>query len=140
LNGIDTITSYDIEDTGNIDTDKFLHTLKTVIFPTMNRYGTGPRCVAVLDNCRIHQKDEIYAIAAEFGIKVLFLPPYSYDYNPIELCFHLSKALIKKRNNDNRNRNKSLIFQFEEALYECCDQKMAAQLFRKCFIPVDLEI
>ncbi len=106
----------------------------------MNPYGTGPKCVLVLDNCKIHQKDVIFAMAAIFGIKVLFLPTYSYDFNPIELCFHLSKANLSKHHNNNNNmRTETLIHQFETSLYECCDKKMAAQLFRKCFIPVDDE-
>lgn len=102
----------------------------------MNRYDEGDRCVLGLDNSRTHQKDEIYALAAQFGIRVHFLPPYSYDFNPIELCFHLAKAHIK-RNYHNNNNDVSLITQFTASLYECCDRKMAAALFKKCYIPVE---
>jgi hypothetical protein len=137
LNGIDTVTTFDRNIHGNIGGDEFLHTLEYIIFPTMNIYDEGPRCVLGLDNSRTHQKDEIYALAAQFGIKVHFLPTYSYDMNPIELCFHLAKAHIKK--NYHNERIIPLITQFTISLYECCDRKKAAALFRKCYIPVEDE-
>jgi len=57
--------------------------------------------------------------------------------NPIELCFHLAKAHIKK--NYHNERVIPLITQFTISLYECCDRKKAAALFRKCYIPVEDE-
>lgn len=46
-----------------------------------------------MDNARFHKKDDIEKIASQAGHKVLFLPPYSPDMNPIEQDF----AIIKKR-------------------------------------------
>ena len=47
----------------------------------------------ILDNARFHQKQDVEAIAARAGHQVLFLPPYSPDFNDIEQDF----AIIKKR-------------------------------------------
>ena len=136
--GIETVTSYDTNTLGTINGEKFMHTLKHVIFPSMNRYGTGPRCVLGLDNASIHMKDEIYALAANFGILVYFLPPYSYDFDPIELLFHLAKAHTRKYYNADADAvDGTLIQNFETSLFNCCDGDMAKNLFRKCYITVD---
>jgi putative transposase len=47
----------------------------------------------ILDNAPFHRKDDIFRIAEQAGHKVLFLPPYSPDFNRIEQDF----AIIKKR-------------------------------------------
>ncbi|NJR46421.1 MAG: transposase, partial [Hyellaceae cyanobacterium CSU_1_1] len=39
-----------------------------------------------------HRKDDVFRIAEQAGHKVLFLPPYSPDFNRIEQDF----AIIKK--------------------------------------------
>jgi len=52
-----------------------------------------PDSTIVWDNAPFHRKKDLEAIAAEKGRHVLFLPPYSPDFNPIENDF----ANIKKR-------------------------------------------
>ena len=49
--------------------------------------------VLILDNARFHKKDDVKSIAEKAGHTVLFLPPYSPDFNPIEQDF----AILKKR-------------------------------------------
>ena len=49
----------------------------------------------VMDNCRIHGKDECEKWAKEKGWKCQFLPPYSPFLNPIEECFSILKSAIK---------------------------------------------
>lgn len=53
----------------------------------------NPNSVLILDNAAFHNKKKINEIAEEYGHKVIFLPPYSPDFNPIEKVF----AIIKKR-------------------------------------------
>ena len=45
----------------------------------------APKSTVIMDNAAFHKKDEIKAIAGEFGHEVLFLPPYSPDLNPMGL-------------------------------------------------------
>jgi putative transposase len=52
-----------------------------------------PNSTIILDNAPFHRKDDIRQIAQEAGHSVLFLPPYSPDFNSIEQDF----AVIKKR-------------------------------------------
>ena len=47
----------------------------------------------ILNNTRFHKKHDVEAIAARAGHQVLFLPPYSPDFNNIEQDF----AIINKR-------------------------------------------
>lgn len=49
--------------------------------------------ILILDNAPFHRKDDVFRIAENAGHKVLFLPPYSPDFNRIEQDF----AIIKKR-------------------------------------------
>ena len=54
--------------------------------------------VLVMDNARIHKNEKIRSIVEEFGGRVLFLPPYSPDLNPIELAFSTIKSWLRKYN------------------------------------------
>ena len=54
--------------------------------------------VLVMDNARIHHNEKIISIVEEFGGRVLFLPPYSPDFNPIELAFSVIKSWLRKYN------------------------------------------
>jgi len=37
-----------------------------------------------MDNASFHKKADLHRIAASYGCRVIFLPPYSPDKNPIE--------------------------------------------------------
>ncbi len=43
-----------------------------------------------MDNARIHKSEETRRILEEVGHEMLFLPPYSPDFNPIEQSFGYS--------------------------------------------------
>ena len=52
--------------------------------------------VVVLDNLAAHKNLEIRALIEDKGARVLFLPPYSPELNPIELAWAKLKNTIKK--------------------------------------------
>lgn len=52
-----------------------------------------PNSTLILDNAAFHRKDDVFRIAEKTGHQVLFLPPYSPDFNRIEQDF----AILKKR-------------------------------------------
>jgi transposase len=55
----------------------------------------------VLDNCRIHHSDEVRHLVEEEALcKLVFLPPYSPDYNPIEQAFSAIKAYLRRHFDD----------------------------------------
>lgn len=55
-----------------------------------------PKSVLVMDNASWHNKGRVEEICERAGMKVLFLPPYSPDYNPIEEFFSELKTYIQK--------------------------------------------
>jgi transposase len=55
-----------------------------------------PGMVLVIDNARIHKSKKIIALIEAVGCKVIFLPPYSPDYNPIEHHWDSVKNAIRR--------------------------------------------
>jgi transposase len=55
-----------------------------------------PKSVLVMDNPSFHHSDRIKTLCADAGVELLYLPPYSPDFNPIEEFFAELKAYIKK--------------------------------------------
>ena len=56
-----------------------------------------PGSVIVLDNARIHHGGKIQQIVAEAGCSVLYLPPYSPDFSPIEPAWGWIKRRVRQR-------------------------------------------
>lgn len=59
----------------------------------------GPKIVIILDNASFHKRKDILSqIEAELPqIRLEFLPPYSPDYNLIELVWHSAKEYIANK-------------------------------------------
>lgn len=49
-----------------------------------------------MDNMRTHHANAVQAVLAASGVKVLFLPPYSPDLNPIERLWSKMKAILRR--------------------------------------------
>lgn len=69
----------------------FLAYVEQVLVPTLR-----PGDVVILDNLPAHKPVEVTRAIERAGAKLRFLPPYSPDFNPIELAFSKIKALLKK--------------------------------------------
>ena len=63
----------------------------------------GSRDIVILDNLSAHKSEEIAALIRDRGARLLYLPPYSPDLNPIELAFAKLKALLRKQAKRTRN-------------------------------------
>ena len=50
----------------------------------------------VMDNASIHNERELRIILAAKNITLIKLPPYSYDFNPIELVFGITKGYVRR--------------------------------------------
>lgn len=51
-------------------------------------------CV-IMDNCSIHLGPEIEAWIKEAGAHLIYLPPYSPDFSPIENCWSKIKSILR---------------------------------------------
>jgi len=75
---------------GPMDTLTFRAYVHQVLIPTLR-----PGDVVVLDNLAVHQDPEGRAAIEATGAFVRFLPPYSPDFNPIEMAFAKLKAFLR---------------------------------------------
>jgi len=55
-----------------------------------------PGDIVVMDNLSSHKGPRTKALIEAAGARLLFLPPYSPDFNPIENAFSKLKALLRK--------------------------------------------
>jgi transposase len=53
-----------------------------------------PKSVLVMDNASFHHSDRIEEMCTEAGVKLVYLPPYPPDLNPIEEFFSQLRAFI----------------------------------------------
>jgi transposase len=58
--------------------------------------------IVVIDNLGSHKGASVRAAIEAAGAKLLYLPPYSPDFNPIENAFAKLKALLRKSRRANR--------------------------------------
>ena len=56
----------------------------------------SPGDIVVMDNLSSHKGPAVCQAIAETGARLLYLPPYSPDFNPIENAFAKLKALLRK--------------------------------------------
>jgi transposase len=75
---------------GAVDTDCFNAYAERVLGPRLRRGD-----VVVLDNLGAHRASRIEEMAEARGARVLWLPPYSPDYSPIEQCWSKIKAYLR---------------------------------------------
>ena len=50
----------------------------------------------IMDNAQIHQEKYIRPLIEDAGAELIFLPPYSPDFSPIENCWSKIKQILKK--------------------------------------------
>jgi len=75
---------------GAVNGDVLVAYLEQVLGPTRR-----PGDVVVLDNLSVHQVDGLDEIAKKHGVRLRYLPPYSPDFNPIELAFSKLKTWLR---------------------------------------------
>jgi len=76
---------------GPINGAAFLTYVEKVLVPTLR-----PGDVVIMDNLGSHKGPAIRAAIRGAGARLIFLPPYSPDLNPIEQLFAKLKHLLRK--------------------------------------------
>ncbi|CAI9406729.1 IS630 family transposase ISRm10-1 [Pleomorphomonas sp. T1.2MG-36] len=64
--------------------------VEQVLVPTLSR-----RDVVVMDNLPAHKTEGIRQAIEQIGAELHYLPPYSPDFNPIEMAFSKLKAVLR---------------------------------------------
>ena len=80
---------------GHTDKEGFVAWLEQAVFPKMMPFP-GPNSILVMDNASWHHDPRVSQLAKQYGVLVLYLPPYSPDFNPIEAYFHDLKAYLRR--------------------------------------------
>jgi len=73
-----------------MDSRLFEYWFRTMLLPSLEAGS-----VIVMDNARFHRKNTLHDLAGEAGCRILFLPPYSPDLNPIEHFWACLKAHLR---------------------------------------------
>ena len=69
----------------------FLAYVEQVLVPTLI-----PGDIVIMDNLSVHKSTAVRQAIEAAGAELRFLPPYSPDFNPIEMAFSKLKAFLKK--------------------------------------------
>ena len=75
---------------GPMDGASFLAYVEQILVPTLQ-----PGDMVIADNLAAHTVDGVRHAIEAVGATLRFLPPYSPDFNPIELCFATLKAIVR---------------------------------------------
>ena len=108
---------------GGTGHDDFARYLDEVLLPTLD-----PGATIVMDNLSAHRPRAVRERIEAAGCTVRYLPPYSPDFNPIELGFGVMKAGMRRR--EERDRAALPAAMAEEL--EQMTPEMAANWFRHC--------
>ena len=78
---------------GNTDTNIFNEWIEKCLVPELK-----PNQVIVMDNATFHKSEATRKLIESVECKLLYLPPYSSDFNPIEQKWGHVKNMVKKIN------------------------------------------
>ena len=81
---------------GSVNGEQFYKIIQKTLLPHLMPFnGTNPHSIVVMDNASIHHVEGVKEMINEVGALLLYLPPYSPDYNPIEELFSKLKYMTK---------------------------------------------
>jgi transposase len=75
---------------GSVDTAVFLSYVNEVLAPQLSAGA-----IVVMDNLKVHHAQRVRCAIETVGARVVFLPPYSPDLSPIELCWSKLKQFLR---------------------------------------------
>lgn len=84
--------------------------------------------LVVMDNLRVHGVEGVEEALAAFGAKALFLPAYTPEFNPIELCW----AYIKRILRHNPRRSMEGLLEAFDLAWKFVDRDLCSGWVRHC--------
>ncbi len=91
-----------------------------------------PDAIVVMDNLSAHKSPAIARLLHEAGAELWYLPPYSPDFNPIELMWSKVKTTLRRAK---ARSQKALWKAIAEALEEITPEDSCG-FFRHCFVGI----
>ena len=83
---------------GTMDGERFQDFIRSTLLPILQPFNwINPHSVVVIDNASIHHVEGVIdLIENQAGARLVFLPPYSPDLNPLEEVFSQVKSIMKQ--------------------------------------------
>lgn len=75
---------------GALDGEAFVAYVEQLLVPVLKAGD-----IVVMDNLKVHKNAEAVAAIEQAGARILLLPPYSPDFNPIEHVWSKLKTLVR---------------------------------------------
>ncbi len=75
---------------GSVNTEIFLTYVREILLPQLWKGA-----FVIMDNLSVHKANKIKEMIQTVGAEVVFLPPYSPDLSPIELCWSKLKQCLR---------------------------------------------
>lgn len=108
---------------GATDGAAFETYVKHFLAPTLKRGQ-----IVVMDNLQVHKMKRVKELIEEAGAKVLFLPPYSPDFSPIEEAFSKVKGILRRIG----ARTREALLQATGQALDAVSRRDAVGWFRHC--------
>lgn len=108
---------------GTVNRDVFEAFVAQVLVPTLK---AGE--IVVMDNLSSHKGQQVRSMIESTGAKLLFLPPYSPDLNPIELAFSKLKQLLRSAG----HRTMTALWQDVQRMLDLISTDDATHFLRHC--------
>lgn len=96
---------------GTCDTLLFNLWLRDFLIPELK-----PGQVVIMDNATFHKSKEALNLIEKAGCRILFLPPYSPDLNPIEIFWSNFKKMVRTHLETFKVLSQAIDFSFLEAI------------------------
>jgi len=80
---------------GSVDGEEFFDFVVNDLMPCTNPYPES-HSVFIMDNCATHKSNALREVIEASGRHLVFLPPYSPDFSPIEESFSCVKAHLRR--------------------------------------------
>jgi hypothetical protein len=77
---------------GSTNTKVFETYIEKILLPQL-----WPGAIVLMDNLSVHKGKKIKELISSVGAKLVFLPAYSPDLSPIELCWSKFKEFLRSR-------------------------------------------
>jgi transposase len=108
---------------GAINGEIFLAYVQQHLVPTLQ-----PRDLVVMDNLSSHKREGVREAIEAVGARLLYLPPYSPDFNPIEQVFAKLKTLLRKH----AERTMDALWKRLGTLLDCFSPQECQNYFQHC--------
>ena len=108
---------------GPINGDMFVAYVRQALAPTLRKDD-----IIIMDNLSSHKVKGVREAIEAVGARLVYLPPYSPDFNPIEQVFSKLKSLLRKA----KERTLEGLWQQIGNLMDCFTPTECKNYFRHC--------